>query len=253
MLNIAFFAPTDFPELTVDWDERKLEIIGISKTPPFTLTVDEMIRTIQTSLALGRGWKITISPRYSDIASKINLIIPTDSDAYLSFIDNGKLHRSDVFVTYEHFFTPTQIGILQEENKLSNNLNRDTASVFPKPPRIQRKTTSTGSITGAMMADFTKSDLDQSILFAGLMAHARETQRKNLWRLKKNHRMTRSTRGSERYNTSETGSQSTMNGLNSRISRWRLGSTKATENIHRDADEMDTSSNIAGPSHTSAT
>ncbi|KAJ3732659.1 hypothetical protein DFJ43DRAFT_1039032 [Lentinula guzmanii] len=212
-----------------------------------------MVLTIQTSLALGRGWNVTVSPRYPDIASTINLIIPIDSEAYLSFIDNGKLHRSNAIVTYEHFFTPSQIGILQEENKLSNSLNRDTAATFPKPPRSQRKMSPPGSITGAMIADLTKSDLDQSILFAGLMAHARETQRKNLWRLKKNNKMPRSIRGSQRYNSSEAGSLSTTTGLNARISKWRLGSTKATASIHRDADDMDTASNIAGPSRTSAT
>ncbi|KAJ3980229.1 hypothetical protein F5890DRAFT_1477887 [Lentinula detonsa] len=253
MSTIAFFAPTDFPELNVDWEERKLEISGRTDNAPFTLTVDEMILSIQTSLALGRGWNVTVSPRYTDIAATINLIIPIDSEAYLSFVDKGKLHRSDVYVSYEHFFTPTQIGILQEENKLSDNLNRDTAAVFPKPPRIQRKANLPGSITGAMMADFAKSDLDQSILFAGLMAHARETQRKNLWKLKKNDKMARSTRGSQRYNASETGSQSTTTGLNARISKWRLGSTKTTRSILRDEDDMDTASNIAGPSRTSAT
>ncbi|KAJ3792341.1 hypothetical protein GGU11DRAFT_760843 [Lentinula aff. detonsa] len=253
MSTTAFFAPTDFPELNVDWEERMLEITGPSVSASLTLTVDEMIFTIQTSLALGRGWNITGSPRYSDIASTINLLIPSDSEAYLSFIDNGTLHRSNALVKYEHFFTPTQIGILQEENKLSDSLNRDTAAAFPKPPRVQRKMSPPGSITGAMIADFTKSDLDQSILFAGLMAHARETQRKNLWRLKKNNKMPRSIRGPQRYNSSEAGSQSTTNGLNARISKWRLGSTKPTTIIHRDADDMDTASNVAGPSRTSAT
>ncbi|KAJ3991530.1 hypothetical protein F5050DRAFT_1812436 [Lentinula boryana] len=212
-----------------------------------------MILTIQTSLALGRGWNVTVSPRYPDIAATINLIIPIDSEAYLSFIDKRKVHCSDIHVTYEHFFTPTQIGILQEENKLSNNLNRDTAAVFPKPPCIQQKANLPGSITGAMMADFPKLDLDQSILFAGLMAHAHETQCRNLWKLKTNDKMARSTRGSQQYNASETGSQSTTTGLNTRILKWRLGSTKATGSIHRNEDDMDTASNIAGPSRTSAT
>ncbi|KAJ3788463.1 hypothetical protein GGU10DRAFT_372979 [Lentinula aff. detonsa] len=104
MSTITFFAPTDFPELNVHWEEHKLEIAGMSDGPPFMLMVDEMVLTIQMSLALGRGWNVTVSPRYSDIASTINLIIPIDSEAYLSFIDNGKLHHSNVFVTYEHFF-----------------------------------------------------------------------------------------------------------------------------------------------------
>ncbi|KAJ3720722.1 hypothetical protein DFJ43DRAFT_1042478 [Lentinula guzmanii] len=195
---------------------------------------------------------ITVNPRYPDIAFTINSIIPVDSEAHLSFIDKGKLHRSNTMVTYEHFFTPSQIGILWEENKLTNSLNRDTVAAFPKPPRVQRKTSSPGSITGAMLADFTKSDLDQSILFAGLMAHARETQRKNLWKLKKQDRMPRSTRGTQRYNSSETGSHSTTTGLNAKIAKWRLDSTN-TGHIHRDEDDMETASNVAGPSRTSAT
>ncbi|KAJ3992554.1 hypothetical protein F5050DRAFT_1715192 [Lentinula boryana] len=79
-----------------------------------------------------------------------------------------------------------QLEILQEENKVSYSLNRDVATTFPKPPRVQRDPSAHGSITGATLVDFTKSDFDQSILFAGLMAHACETQQKNLWKLNRN-------------------------------------------------------------------
>ncbi|KAJ3980678.1 hypothetical protein F5890DRAFT_1477545 [Lentinula detonsa] len=160
-----------------------------------------MILAIQSSLALGRGWKVTVNQRYPGIARAINNIIPDGSDTYLSFVEKGRLYRSKTFVTYQHFFTPTQLAILQDENKLSTNLNRDVAEVFPKPPRAVKETHASESLTGTMIANFTKSDLDQSILFAGLMAHARETQRRNLWRLRKDNKKTEinSRRGTLRF------------------------------------------------------
>ncbi|KAJ3784763.1 hypothetical protein GGU10DRAFT_376411 [Lentinula aff. detonsa] len=204
------------------------------------ITVADMIMAIQSSLALGRGWKVSVNQRYPVIARAVNNIIPDGSDTYLSFSEKGRLHRSKTIVTYQHFFTPTQLAILNDENKLSTSLNKDVAEVFPKPPRARKETQASESITGAMIANFTKSDLDQSILFAGLMAHARETQRKNLWRLRKDNKKPKSTRGAERYGLSDEGAQSSTMGLNAKISKWRLS---------REEDDMDTASNVAGPSN----
>ncbi|KAJ3992756.1 hypothetical protein F5050DRAFT_1715032 [Lentinula boryana] len=85
--------------------------------------------------------------------------------------------------------------------------------------------------------------MDQSILFAGLMAHARETQRKSLWKLRKDSRTPRAIRGTERYDVSETGSLSTTMGLNAKISKWRLTNTK-NDAAHKDDDDMDTASAV---------
>ncbi|KAJ3732634.1 hypothetical protein DFJ43DRAFT_1138641 [Lentinula guzmanii] len=112
--------------------------------------------------------------------------------------------------------------------------------LFPKPPRRERNTQAE-SIIGTTLANFTKSDMDQSILFAGLMAHARETQRKNLWKLKKQTTLPKATRGAERYAMSESGSQSTTMGLNAKISKWRLTATKNTS-ARKDNEDMDTAS-----------
>ncbi|KAJ3720801.1 hypothetical protein DFJ43DRAFT_1042425 [Lentinula guzmanii] len=201
-----------------------------------------MVTTIQTSVALGRGWKICVSPHYPEIVRVINHGIPEGSNAYLSYIKDGRLHRSQKIVTYDCFFTPSQLAILRVENKVSDNLNRDTATLFPKPPRRKANDEPTESITGATLANFTKTDMDQSILFAGLMAHARETQRKNLWKLRKDTRRPKATRGIERYAVSETGSLSTTMGLNAKISEWRLNNTK-NGTVRKDDEDMDTTSN----------
>ncbi|KAJ3982424.1 hypothetical protein F5890DRAFT_1476179, partial [Lentinula detonsa] len=95
-----------------------------------------------------------------------------------------------------------------------------------KLPRIGKERQASGSMTGAMIANFTKLDMDQSILFAGLMAHAHETEQKKLWRLRKDERKPRA--------------QSSTMGLNAKISKWRLS---------REDDEMDTVSGTAGPSN----
>ncbi|KAJ3737369.1 hypothetical protein DFJ43DRAFT_1035606 [Lentinula guzmanii] len=145
-------------------------------------------------------------------------------------------------VTYNCFFTPSQLETLREEKKISENLNKDTARVFPKPPRRVEHAGSSGTITSATLANFTKSDMDQSILFAGLMAHARETQKKNLWKLRKESRPPKATRGVERYTMSETGSLTTTMGLNAKISKWRLTSTK-NEETRRGDEDMETASN----------
>ncbi|KAJ3781410.1 hypothetical protein GGU10DRAFT_336376 [Lentinula aff. detonsa] len=236
----TFFAPIDFPELTLNWDEQRFEILGANDATPFVITIAEMIKTIQSSLALGRGWKVSVNQRYPEIARTINHIIPDGSETYLSSIENGTLRRSQSIVTYEHFFTPTQLAILQDDDKITNNLNRDVARAFPKPPRVGKERQASGSMTGAMIANFTKSDMDQSILFAGLMAHARETERKKLWRLRKGERKQRSTRGAERFTLAESRAQSSTMGLNAKILKWRL---------NREDDEMDTVSGTAGPSN----
>ncbi|KAJ3998390.1 hypothetical protein F5050DRAFT_1710585 [Lentinula boryana] len=151
---------------------------------------------------------------------------------------------------------PSQLATLCTENKLSDNLNRDTTTLFPKPPCREAHDRSLESITSATLANFTKSDMDQSILFAGLMAHARETQRKSLWKLRKDTKTPRAIRGTERYEVSETGSLSTTMGLNAKISKWRLTSTK-NDAARKDDDDMDTASAVQeedrsdeGPSHT---
>ncbi|KAJ3792089.1 hypothetical protein GGU11DRAFT_761058 [Lentinula aff. detonsa] len=238
----AFFAPSDFPQLSLNWAERRFEIAQGPDAAPITVTVDEMITAIQTSLALGRGWKIGVSPRYPEIANTIDQIIPHGCNAYLSFINNGRLHRSQTMVTYNCFFTPSQLETLREEKKISDNLNKDTARVFPKPPHRVEHAGSPGTITSATLANFTKSDMDQSILFAGLMAHARETQKKNLWKLRKESRPPKATRGVECYTMSETGSLTTTMGLNAKISKWHLTSTK-NEETRRGDEDMETASN----------
>ncbi|KAJ3789215.1 hypothetical protein GGU10DRAFT_372414 [Lentinula aff. detonsa] len=224
----TFFAPHDIAEMGFSWGERKFEIARGSGIAPFVISIDEMIIAIQTSLALGRGWKIAVHPRYPEIAWMINRVIPKAFDTHLSFIAEGQLHRSQVMLTYNCFLTEFQLTTLRGEKRISGSLNKDTAEAFPKPVRPRGMQNSAGSITGAMLADFTKSDLDQSILFAGLMAHARETQRKNLWKLRKDTRQAKSTRGTQRYAISENGSQSTTTGLNAKISKWHLDSTKST-------------------------
>ncbi|KAJ3991788.1 hypothetical protein F5050DRAFT_1715800 [Lentinula boryana] len=157
-------------------------------------------------------------------------------------------------VTYNCFFTPSQLETLREEKKISDNLNKDTARVFPKPPCRVQHAESPGTITSTTLANFTKSDMDQSILFAGLMTHARETQKKNLWRLRTESRPPKATRGIERYAMSETGSLATTMGLNAKISKWRLTSTKNEETREGDED-METASNAdsvvltKGPEH----
>ncbi|KAJ3749040.1 hypothetical protein DFH05DRAFT_1456937 [Lentinula detonsa] len=237
----TFFAPHDIAEMGFSWGERKFEIARGSGIVPFVISLDEMITAVQTSLALGRGWKIAVHPRYPEIAQTINRVIPKTFDTHFSFIADGQLHRSQVILTYDCFLTEFQITTLREEKRISGSLNRDTAEAFPKPVRPRGIQKTSGSITGAMLADFTKSDLDQSILFAGLMAHARETQRKNLWRLRKDTRQAKSTRGTQRYAISENGTQSTTTGLNAKISKWRLESTKST--VEATSNDMDIASN----------
>ncbi|KAJ3715964.1 hypothetical protein DFJ43DRAFT_1043424 [Lentinula guzmanii] len=227
----AFFAPNDLSELTISWGEQKFKIVQGPGIAPFVITVDEMVAAIQTSLALGRGWKIAVAPHVYN--------------AHLSYIAEGQLHRSRVIITYNCFFTPTQFTTLREAKKVSNSLNRDTTVSFPKPVRRPGgKSETTGSITGAIIENFTKSDMDQSILVAGLMAHARETQRKNLWRLRRDTKQPKSTRGTERYSISESETQSTTMGLNAKISKWRLDSTKSVEIATADDTDMDTTSNV---------
>ncbi|KAJ3718596.1 hypothetical protein DFJ43DRAFT_1042919 [Lentinula guzmanii] len=237
----AFFAPDDFPELSLNWGDREFEIVRGPDETPFRVTVDELITTIQTSLALGRGWKICVIPCYPEIARVMNHTIPGDCDAYLSYIKEGHLYRSKTIITYSCYFNASQLATLRDEKKISDSLNRDTTTRFPKPPRREVNTKVAESITGATLANFTKTDMDQSILFAGLMAHARETQRKNLWKLKKQTTLPKATRGAERYAISESGSQSTTMGLNAKISKWRLTSTKNTA-ARRDEEDMDTAS-----------
>ncbi|KAJ3989475.1 hypothetical protein F5890DRAFT_1470776 [Lentinula detonsa] len=241
----AFFAPNDLSELTSSWGEQKFEIVQGPGIAPFVITVDEMVAAIQTSLALGRRWKIAVAPRYPEITQALNRIIPDVYNAHLSYIAEGQLHRSRVIITYDCFFTPTQLTTLQEAKKISNSLNRDTTVSFPKPVRRPRgKSETTGSMTGVIIENFTKSDMDQSILVAGLMAHARETQRKNLWRLRRDTKQPKSTRGTERYSISESETQSTTMGLNAKISKWRLDSTKSIERSTADDTDMDTMSNV---------
>ncbi|KAJ3733080.1 hypothetical protein DFJ43DRAFT_1038901 [Lentinula guzmanii] len=241
-LSAAFFAPNDFPELSLNWGEQKFKIVQGPDKAPFTVSVDKMVTTIQTSLTLGRGWKIRVSPRYPEIVWVIDHIILDSCTAYLSYINDGRLYRSQTIITYDCFFTPSQLALLRNEKKLSDNLNKDTARLFLKPPRREANAKSIESITGATLANFTKSDLDQSILFVGLMAHTRETQRKNLWKLKKDTRTPKATRGAERYALSESGSLSTTMGLNAKISKWRLTSTK-NDAARKDDDDMDTTTN----------
>ncbi|KAJ3991668.1 hypothetical protein F5050DRAFT_1812287 [Lentinula boryana] len=239
-LTAAFFAPDDSPELSLNWGDCKLEVDRGPGGTPFSITVDEMITTIQTSLALGQGWKIRVSPRYPEIIWVINHTIPDDCNTYLSYIKDGHLYRSHIIVTYSCYFNPSQLATLRDEKKISDNLNRDTATLFPKPP-CRKQNTQAESITGATLANFMKSDMDQSILFAGLMAHARETQRKNLWKLKKQTTLPKATRGAKRYAMSESSSQSTSMGLNVKISKWRLTSSKNTM-ARKDDEDMDTAS-----------
>ncbi|KAJ3791730.1 hypothetical protein GGU11DRAFT_761359 [Lentinula aff. detonsa] len=239
--NTTLFAPHDIAELGFSWGERKFEIAQGTGVVPFVITLDEMIVTIQTSLALSRGWNIAVIPCYPEIARALNHVIPKMFNTHFSYIVDGRLHRSQVMLTYECFLAPFQLTILREEKKISGSLNRDTAKAFPKPARPGRKSGTAGSMTGAMLTDFAKSDLDQSILFAGLMAHARETQRKNLWKLRKDTRQAKSTRGTERYAISENGTQSTTTGLNAKISKWRLDSTKSI--IETTDNDMDIASN----------
>ncbi|KAJ3780077.1 hypothetical protein GGU10DRAFT_337470 [Lentinula aff. detonsa] len=87
-LTAAFFAPNDSPELSLNWGDRP-------GGTPFSVTVNEMITAIQTSLALGRGWKIRIDPRYSEIVRVINHTIPDNCNAYLSYIKDGHLYHSE--------------------------------------------------------------------------------------------------------------------------------------------------------------
>ncbi|KAJ3978619.1 hypothetical protein F5890DRAFT_1479207 [Lentinula detonsa] len=244
-LTAAFFGPNDFPELSLTWEERKFKINQGPDSAQFTITVDEMVTTIQTSVALGRGWKIRVSPRYPEIARVINHTIPDGCNAYLSYIKDGHLYRSQKFVTYNCFFTLSQLATLHVENKLSDNLNKDTATLFPKPPRREAYDRLSESITSATLANFTKSDRDQSILFAGLMAHTRETQRKTLWKLRKDAKIPRAIRGTERYAVSETGSLSTTMGLTAKISKWRLTNTK-NDAARKEDDDMDTASAVQG-------
>ncbi|KAJ3979247.1 hypothetical protein F5890DRAFT_1478690 [Lentinula detonsa] len=239
----AFFAPNDSPELSLNWEEREFVINRGPDTAPLIISVDEMVTIIQTSVALGRGWKICVSANYPEIVRVINHGIPEGCNAYLSHIKDGRLHRSQKIVTYDCFFTPSQLETLRVEHKVSDNLNRDTATLFPKPPRREPKAKTTESITGATLANFTKTDMDQSILFAGLMAHARETQRKNLWKLRKDTRIPKATRGVERYAVSETSSLSTTMGLNAKISKWRLNNTKNETTRKDDDEDMDTTTN----------
>ncbi|KAJ3978596.1 hypothetical protein F5890DRAFT_1560047 [Lentinula detonsa] len=255
-LTAAFFAPNDFPGLRLTWEDRKFEIDQGPDSNPFTITVDEMVTTIQTSLVLGRGWKICVDPRYPEIVQVINHTIPDGCNTYLSYIKDGRLHRSQKFVMYDCFFTPSQLVTLRVEKKLSDNLNKDTATLFPKPLHREAHDRSSESITSMTLANFTKSDMDQSILFAGLMAHARETQRKSLWKLRKDTKIPRAIRGTERYAVSETGSLSTTMGLNTKISKWCLTNTK-NDAARKDDDNMDTASAVQeedpseeGPSHT---
>ncbi|KAJ3743925.1 hypothetical protein DFH05DRAFT_1524937 [Lentinula detonsa] len=240
--SASLLAPHDIVELGFSWGERRFEIAQGNGVVLFVITLDEMIVAVQTSLVLGRGWNIAVIPRYPDIARALNDVIPKTFNTHLSFIADGRLHRSQNMLTYDCFLTPFQLTTLREEKKISGNLNRDTAEAFPKPsPGARGKSKTTGSITGAMIADFTKSDLDQSILFAGLMAHARETQRKKLWRVRKETRQAKSTRGTERYPVSESGTQSTTTGLNAKISKWRLDSTKSI--VETTDNNMDIASN----------
>ncbi|KAJ3786107.1 hypothetical protein GGU10DRAFT_332561 [Lentinula aff. detonsa] len=255
-LTAAFFTPNDLPGLKLTWEDRKFEIDQGPDSDPFTITIDEMVTTIQTSLALGQGWKICVNPRYPETVQVINNTIPDGCNAYLSYIKDGRLHRSQKFVTYNCFFTPSQLATLRVEKKLSDNLNKDTATLFPKPPRCEAHDRSSESITSATLANITKSDMDQSILFAGLMAHARETQRKSLWKLRKDTKIAKAIRGTERYAVSETGSLSTTMGLNAKISKWRLTNTM-NDAARKDNYDMDTASAVQGevpskegPSHT---
>ncbi|KAJ3792461.1 hypothetical protein GGU11DRAFT_760747 [Lentinula aff. detonsa] len=239
--TVIFFAPHDVAELGFSWGERRFEIAQGSGLVPFVISLDEMITAIQTSMALGRGWNIAVHPRYPEIARQLNRVIPQMFNTHLSFIADDRLHRSQVMLTYDNFLTPFQLTTLRDEKKISGSLNKDTAGAFPKPVRPGGRSKTSGSITGAMLADFTKSDLDQSILFAGLMAHARETQKKKLWKLRKDTRQAKSTRGTERYAISESGSQSTTTGLNAKISKWRLDSTKSI--VETTDNDMDVASN----------
>ncbi|KAJ3979092.1 hypothetical protein F5890DRAFT_1478808 [Lentinula detonsa] len=238
-LAAAFFAPDNFPELSLNWGDQKFKIVRGPDEMPFRVMVDKLVTTIQTSMALGRGWKIRVSPRYPEIVRVMNHTIPDDCDAYLSYIKDGHLYHSKTIITYSCYFNPLQLATLCDEKKISDSLNRDTPTLFPKPPRRKVNTKAAESITGATLANFTKTDMDQSILFAGLMAHTRETQRKNLWKIKKQTILPKATCGAERYAMSESGSQSTTMGLNAKISKWRLTSTKNTA-AHKDDEDMDT-------------
>ncbi|KAJ3796513.1 hypothetical protein GGU11DRAFT_757470 [Lentinula aff. detonsa] len=234
--TVTFFAPHDIAELGFSWGERRFEIAQGSGLVPFVISLDEMITAIQTSMALGRGWNIAVHPRYPEIARQLNRVIPQMFNTHLSFIADGRLHRSQVMLTYDNFLTPFQLTTLWDEKKISGSLNKDTTGAFPKPVHPGGRSKTSGSITGAMLADFTKSDLDQSILFAGLMAHAREMQKKKLWKLRKYTRQAKSTRGTKCYTISESESQSTTTGLNAKISKWRLDSTKSIETTDNDMD-----------------
>ncbi|KAJ3992903.1 hypothetical protein F5050DRAFT_1811024 [Lentinula boryana] len=241
-LAAAFFAPSNFPGLSLNWDERQFAINQGPDSALLTVSVDEMVTTIQTSVVLGRGWKICVSAHYPEIVWIINQEIPEGCNAYLSYIKDGRLHRSQKIVTYNCFFTPSQLATLCVEHRVSDSLNRDTATLFPKPPRHNTNDKTTESITGATLANFMKMDMDQSILFTGLMAHARETQRKNLWKLRKDTRMPKATRRIKRYAVSETGSLSTTMGLNAKISEWCLNNTK-NGTARKDNEDMDTTTN----------
>ncbi|KAJ3839301.1 hypothetical protein F5878DRAFT_130703, partial [Lentinula raphanica] len=252
--TIAFFAPRDYPEIVLKWTDRIFEISqkDDAATAPVRVTVDEMILTLHASAAIRRGWNITLPPRYVEITRAINRLIPFETAAWFSFIDEGKTYTSKAVLTYDYFFNPVQYALLRETGQITKKFNHDVNKAFPKPPRPSSGNNNRGSshrsghgsgVSPNVFTRLSKSQADRDILFLGLMSYARQAESRNRGK----NRLLKSVRGAEAYQKSIDGDGSTVAGLNDRINAWRI-TTPGKDNNAMDSSGPSAAGPSAGPS-----
>ncbi|KAJ3765980.1 hypothetical protein FB446DRAFT_794536 [Lentinula raphanica] len=184
-----------------------------------------MIQALHASAAIRRGWKITLPPRYVEITRAINCLIPFETAAWFSFIDEGKTYTSKAVLTYDYFFNPVQYALLRETGSITKRFSHDVNKAFPKPPR---------SSTGNANHRNSRGSGGSSNLFNRLSQSQADRDIMN--------RLPKSVRGAEAYQKSVNGDSSTVAGLNDRINAWRITTPGKGDNA------MDSSGPSAGPS-----
>ncbi|KAJ3765218.1 hypothetical protein FB446DRAFT_709639 [Lentinula raphanica] len=238
--TIAFFAPRDYPEIVLKWSDRVFEISqkDNAAATPVRVTVDEMIQALHASAAIRRGWKITLPPRYVEITRAINCLIPFETAAWFSFIDEGKTYTSKAVLTYDYFFNPVQYALLRETGSITKRFNHDVNKAFPKPPRSSTGHTNHRTNRGSGGSSNLFNRLSQSQADRDIMAES-QGRRKN--------RLPKSVRGAEAYQKSVNGDSSTVAGLNDRINAWRI-TTPGKDNNGMDISGPSAAGPSAGPS-----
>ncbi|KAJ3792449.1 hypothetical protein GGU11DRAFT_760758 [Lentinula aff. detonsa] len=195
---------------------------------------------------MSRRWKMEqgTPTRYDEIARTIGSYIPTTSTANFSIIHNGELWKSSQPITYTCVFSAPQITELTQSGAITGNIYNDVKWAYPRP---SQKTPSSERDSG-LLADFfavhsTKSD--QKVLLNGIFAAAKDAERNVAWRARRN-KTPKSLRGSQRYAEpapSFISAPSTTVSITEKMKMWRVRSgTTAIE-------DMDSASEVAGPSH----